>query len=514
MAVARNVVVITVDQYRGDSLSYLGHRVAQTPAIDQLCSRGVCFANHWSVTAPCGPGRASLYTGTYAHHHRSVLNGTPLDARFTNIALEARAAGYDPVLFGYTDTSIDPRTVAEDDARLASYEGVLPGFRPVVHDPFELGGLEWGRWLAERGYDVPSRPHDLYAPDTSYPGAGEHAPSWAPTLFRAEDSESAFLTEKAIEWLGRLEEPGFFLHLSYIRPHPPYRNPAGYHDLCSADEVDFLVGQATREAERASHPLARMLLGLPAVASPDDEGARRQLRATYHGMQAEVDTQLGRFFDFLEQSGLASETLILLTSDHGEMGGDHWGFQKAGYWDESFRVPLVVVDPSEEAEATRGRVVEDFTESVDVAPSLLEWLGLPLPRQFDGRSLLGFVRGADPTNWRTAAHFEWSFRNPATRRAETAFAIPSAHCSLAVLRTAGAKYVQFAADPELLPPIYFDLLADPDQLDDLSASKERAPDRLLLAEELSRWRMRYEDEELASLLLTADGVVSAGDPWR
>ena len=70
------------------------------------------FANHWANIAPCGPSRTTLHTGMYAQNHRSVLNGTPLDARFTNIALEARAAGWDPKLFGYTDTSVDPRTVA------------------------------------------------------------------------------------------------------------------------------------------------------------------------------------------------------------------------------------------------------------------------------------------------------------------------------------------------------------------------------------------------------------------
>ncbi len=67
------------------------------------------FARHWANTAPCGPRRATLHTGMYAQNHRSVLNGTPLDDRFTNVALEARRAGYDPTLFGYTDTSPDPR---------------------------------------------------------------------------------------------------------------------------------------------------------------------------------------------------------------------------------------------------------------------------------------------------------------------------------------------------------------------------------------------------------------------
>ena len=115
MTSRRNVLFITVDQWRGDCLSALDHPVLETPSLDALADRGVLFANHWANAAPCGPSRACLYTGTYLHRNRSVLNGTPLDARFTNVALLARQAGYDPVLFGYTDTSVDPRTVAADD---------------------------------------------------------------------------------------------------------------------------------------------------------------------------------------------------------------------------------------------------------------------------------------------------------------------------------------------------------------------------------------------------------------
>src|SRR5579863_5257087 len=167
MPAPRNVLFITLDQWRGDCLSALGHPVLETPALDALSARGVLFANHWANAAPCGPSRACLYTGTYQHRNRSLLNGTPLDARFTNVGLIALSLRYDPVLFGYTDTSVDPRTVPAGDPRLFSYEGVLPGFTPIVNDPWETGGLEWGKWLADHGIDVPSQPSSLYEPDTS-----------------------------------------------------------------------------------------------------------------------------------------------------------------------------------------------------------------------------------------------------------------------------------------------------------------------------------------------------------
>ena len=167
----RNVLFITVDQWRGDSLSALGHPVLTTPTLDRLAARGTLFANHWANAAPCGPSRACLYTGTYLHRNRSVSNGTPLDSRFTNVALLARQAGYDPVLFGYTDTSLDPRDLPADDPRLRSYEEVLPGFRAVLYEPWEAGSRQWGRWLAAQGVDVPANPHDLYLPIPDFPGA-------------------------------------------------------------------------------------------------------------------------------------------------------------------------------------------------------------------------------------------------------------------------------------------------------------------------------------------------------
>ena len=302
---------------------------------------------------------------------------------------------------------------------------------------------------------------------------------------------------------------------SYIRPHPPYRNPPGYHDLYDADDVPAFCGHAGREAEAAAHPLAALLLELPYLAAAADEAERRQLRATYHGMQAEVDAQLGRLFDYLARSGLADDTLVVLTSDHGEMGGDHHLLGKAGYFDESFRVPLVVADPRHESDETRGRIVGDFTESVDVMATVLDWLGAEVPLQVDGTSLLPWCHDpAPPANWRTAAHFEWDFRHPARRFAASQLELPSAHCTLSVMRSAETKYVGFAADPAVLPPLLFDVAEDPSCLVDRSGDPSYALRRAEAAEELGRWRQRHDDATLANHLLTAEGVVVHRDAWR
>jgi len=243
--------------------------------------------------------------------------------------------------------------------------------------------------------------------------------------------------------------------------------------------------------------------------------------ATYYGAMSEVDDQLGRLFAYLDSSGLADSTLVVLTSDHGEMGGDHWLFEKLGYWDESFHVPLIVRDPDRSADPGRGGVVRAFTESVDVLPTICRWLGVDVPLQADGFALQPFTtgggRGPDgaPEHWRQEAHWGWHFSNPATRGAERAFGIPMAHCSLEVSRGSEFKYVQFAADGDLFPPILFDLTEDPAQLHDLVARGDGGEAGWRAAQRLLRWRMRQDERHLSGTLLTADrGPVSARDEWR
>ena len=183
-----------------------------------------------------------------------------------------------------------------------------------------------------------------------------------------------------------------------------------------------------------------------------------------------MDDGLAPLFSYLESSGLAESTLVVLTSDHGEMGGDHWLLEKLGYWDESYHVPLIVVDPRHSADRTRGRVIDAVTESVDVLPTICDFMGAEVPLQADGWSLAPFVEtGTSPEHWRDTAHFEWAFSDPVHHYAEQAFGLPMSHCSLAVSRGPRHKYVQFGAAADLLPPLLFDLSDDPGQRHNLLA---------------------------------------------
>ncbi|HYC14311.1 MAG TPA: sulfatase-like hydrolase/transferase, partial [Stellaceae bacterium] len=161
----RNILLITFDQWRADCLSVVGHPCLKTPHLDALAADGVLFRRHYTQASPCGPARASLLTGLYMHNHRSLRNGTPLDDRHATLPRELRKGGYDPALFGYTDTSLDPRTLSPGDPRLATYENPMPGFTPVV--PLDESFAAWVAELRRRGYAVPAPPapgKDMFLP--------------------------------------------------------------------------------------------------------------------------------------------------------------------------------------------------------------------------------------------------------------------------------------------------------------------------------------------------------------
>jgi arylsulfatase A-like enzyme len=385
---------------------------------------------------------------------------------------------------------------------------VLPGFRPEVL----LTGADrgpWLRWLAARGIDVPADCDDLFEPIPGYPGADEHGESWAPCRFPADATETAFLAGEVVDWLDRRDGEPWFAHVSFIKPHPPYRAPEGYHDLYDPDDGPDFHRAARREDEMAIHPI--MVGGLHLAGCPREEREARQLRATYWGNMAEVDHQVGRVLDHLDESGLAAETLVVLTSDHGDQMGDHWLVEKLGWFDESYRIPLLVVDPRPEADGTRGTVVDAVTESVDVMPTLCEWMGIEVPIAVDGRALQPFLHGAGtPDDWRTEAHVQWDFRDPVDHLAEEVFGLTMEQCSLDVVRGDGFKYVHVGDGSSL----YFDLADDPHQVHDRSTDPAYAERVAAARALLLTWRLAHDDRTLTGHLVTEDGLVVRRDPRR
>ncbi|RDD60958.1 alkaline phosphatase family protein [Ferruginivarius sediminum] len=510
------VLFITIDQWRADAMSAVGHPCARTPALDRLAADGALFLNHFAQCSPCGPSRASLLTGLYQMNHRSVRNGTPLDSRHRNLALEARRAGYDPMLFGYTDTSADPTRHATGDPALTTFEGVLPGFR--VGCQIQEDGGPWRDSLVRLGYPLEDGPLAAYQPvdgGAGYALGGEDAPR---PIYDAEHSDTAFLTDRVLEYLTPRRNEPWFAHVSFLRPHPPLIAPEPWRSLVDPADVPLPSRPLSREEEAKAHPLLAWLQhkhGRPGVYTGHDvdmaglpERELRQVMATYYGLLAEVDHHVGRLVSHLENTGQLDETLIVITSDHGELLGDRWLFGKEGYFDPAFRVPLIVRNPQREAREAKGVTVKRFTEAVDIMPTLLDWIGLDVPAECDGRSLLDFTRGQQPGTWREAAHWEFDFRDVASQRPETMLGLTSDQCTLMTLRNDRYKYVHFTA----LPPVLHDMQEDPLEARNLADDRAYRGIALEMAREALNWRMLHADRRLTNTVLTADGAFVRNGP--
>jgi len=503
-----NILFITCDQWRGDCLSAAGHPVVRTPSADALAREGVLFARHYAGAAPCGPARACLYTGLYQMNNRVVRNGTPLDRRHDNIALAARRNGYDPTLFGYTDVSPDPRWLAPGDPHLLSYEGILPGFS--VRQLLPEHQKPWLSWLAARGVDAGCGSPDIHRPAGK---AGERV-SNAPPAYSRDETPGAFLAGEFIRWLGE-QDGGWCAHLSFISPHPPFVAPEPFNTMYGPSDGPAFSRLADWRAEAASHPYldhaignqlkAKFLPGADGMVHDFDEADFRQIRALYYGMVSETDAQLGRVWAALREKGAWDNTIVILTSDHAEMLGDHFQLGKGGYFDGSYHIPLIVRDPRRQGCA--GARIEHFTEAVDIMPTLLDLLDERPAAHLDGRSLKPFLEGAAPEKWRDAVYWEFDFRSVERGDAEARFAISSRQCNLSVIRSARFKYVHFGGG---LPPLLFDIANDPGELRNLAGDPQFLATRLEFAERLLDWRAEHLDQSLALAQLTADGV--AGTP--
>lgn len=504
-----NILFITADQWRGECLSALGHPQVKTPNLDAIAADGVTFKRHYAQATPCGPARASIYTGMYLHNHRSVLNGTPLDNRHTNLALEVRKSGYKPALFGYTDVSLDPRQFASGDYAVKTYEGVLPGFVPVVH--VNSAAKPWLADLKAKGYQVPDEAKKMLSPQTGYAAAANKGKTFAPTKFKAEDSRTAFLVDEAIKYLSVRQNQSWFVYLSFLSPHPPYIAPEPFHDLYDANDMPLPVRRKTPQEEATQHPWLEHYLfnqsgdHYTVGANPRDNLSLsdlelRQIKATYYGMMSEVDAQIGRLIDYLKQIGAYENTLIIFTSDHGDMQGDHWMLSKSCYFDQAFHVPMIVRDPAAGADRSRGSRVEAFTESVDVMPTILDWAELDIPAQCDGYSLLPFCRDQQPENWRQEYHAEFDLRSPYPYGQKIPLDLEERKCMVSITRGERYKYVHFSG----LPSLFFDLEDDPNEFINRFNDPDYQQRVLTYAEKMLTWRMEHEEPALTELHLGTD----------
>jgi arylsulfatase A-like enzyme len=229
----------------------------------------------------------------------------------------------------------------------------------------------------------------------------------------------------------------------------------------------------------------------------------RQLRATYYGLMTEVDENIGRIINLLKETGQYENTVIVFTSDHGVQLGDHYLLGQGPYFDQTFHVPLIIRAPDGKKRQQRGCVIDAFTESIDIFPTIMDIFGADIPIQCDGRSLVPFLIGETPEKFRTEVHWEYDFRYLGYKPPGKKPGIDFDECSLNVIRDEHYKYVYFAAMPDLL----FDLKKDPEELHNLAKCPAYTATVLKYAQKMLSWRMANDERTLTHILVGPKGVV-------
>ncbi|WP_164660115.1 alkaline phosphatase family protein [Tropicibacter sp. Alg240-R139] len=500
---AKNILFIMFDQLRFDYLSCAGHPTLETPHLDALAAKGVRFSHCYVQSPICGASRMSFYTGRYVHSHGAAWNNFPLKVGEVTLGDHLRARGMDSWLIGKTHMSVDH----EGMARLGiSRDGVIGarvaecGFDVFLRDD----GL-WGEGPAGF-YDKKRSPYNEYLKGQGYEAEnpwqhnanagvdedGSVASGWfmrhadKAANIREEDSETPWLTSQAMEFITEQDAKGtgpWMCHLSYIKPHWPYIVPAPYHDMYGANQI-LPVVRSDAELED-THPVYEQFMQSEIGQTFSKPGVREKVIPAYMGLIKQADDQMGRLFRWLEETGHMDDTMIVVTSDHGDYLGDHWLGEKDLFHDPSVRVPLIVFDPSEQADATRGTVCDALVESIDLAATFVDLAGGDVPDHvLEGRSLLPFLHGQAPDKWRDYAVSEYDYS--ATPEA-AALGLDPKQARLFMLTDKEWKFV-FADGG--FRPLLFDLKNDANELNDLGADPAYAEVIEMFMERLSQWARR------------------------
>jgi len=357
-----NVLLILTDQMTRAAVACLGNEQVRTPSLDRLAAEGAVFTRSYCNTPLCGPSRHSLFTGRYASEIGAFANNVVPREGFRYLPQYLNDAGY------FTGSVGKLHFIPRDDVHgfqdVYFHEGDIPGGRSHYHGwlirELHARGIErYDYWRTSPGWY--KRVEDLCQVNPLPP----------------ELRSSAWTTRKALrlmrEGLDR-DEP-FFVHASYWPPHHPYKPGAEF--LARYEDVDPELPASFYEAVS------------PMYAELREQDFKTILRH-YYAFVTEVDDAIGRLLEGLDELGCADDTLVIMTSDHGDMLGSFRALGKGRPEERSLGVPLIVRHPRR---FDGGRVVDVPVSLIDLLPTVLATVGEPVPADLPGRDLLPLIRG-------------------------------------------------------------------------------------------------------------------------
>jgi arylsulfatase A-like enzyme len=403
-----NVLLISTDQQHWNTIHALGNDSIQTPHLDRLVHEGVAFERAYVASPVCSPSRSSIVTGEYPSRHGCWNIGVALDKERPTVGQLMQDQGYSTALFGKAhlqpvlkEGSFEAPPHIHDRDFWKKWEGPYYGFEKVamVHghaDEDSSHGMHYGAWLVDQGID----PAKYFGP-----GGGHREGSWD---LPEEYHYTRWTADKTIEYIEEKgsEEP-FFAWCSFQDPHNAFLCPEPWNSMYNPDKMpDF----NEREGEMADKPRIHKCLiedrmneldvdvtsdpghdtgGIQCLGHTNkklgDERARKWL-ASYYGMTSLIDHHVGRIVEKLDELGIAENTLIIFTSDHGDYAGNHGLWLKGPiHYDDILRVPFLV---RWKGTLPEGQRTNSLISLVDLAPTIMDACGVEASASMQGVSQL------------------------------------------------------------------------------------------------------------------------------
>ncbi|HEU5315079.1 MAG TPA: sulfatase-like hydrolase/transferase, partial [Chloroflexota bacterium] len=368
---------------------------ARTPNLDRLARTGVVFEQAYCAQPVCTPSRGTVLTGLYPHSHGATHNNVPLPADVPTIAELLRPHGYFCGYAGKWHLGNEYRPQHGFEWWASMEDG-------YVKEHTKEGFSTYHEWLVAKGYEPKDRAGDGSAVFSR--GSAARLPE--------EAGKPAFLAEQAARFLddhraAHASQP-FALYVNFLEPHMPFFGPRDGMYRAEEMELPATWYEAPDEGMPLRHRVRRDEYASEHNRHVDanDEAGWKRLVARYWGLTSLVDTYVGRILEHLEERGLAEETIVVYSTDHGDMMGEHRLIAKGVPYEGSARVPLVVRVPG-----VAPRRIETPVCQVDLLPTLMEALGHDAPAHAQGESLLGLMREGDGARGRpeeAQVVFEWS----------------------------------------------------------------------------------------------------------
>lgn len=408
-----NILLITSDQQHWQTLGHNNPRIS-TPALDRLAAEGTDFTRAYCASPVCSPSRSTMITGMYPSLHGCWTIGVKLAEDLPTLGEALSAAGYATALIGKAhfqplgstpeQSSLECHPTLRDLEFWRGFHGPWYGFDHIElarnHGDEHLVGQHYAIWLEEQGL---SNWRDYFMPLPSEPARPHRRHSWD---LPQELHYTPWTAERSIAQIERAaqEQRPFFVWASFHDPHPPYLVPEPWASMY--DPADMQPGRLVPgEFEHMPPHYALTQQQKPDFSAYDesgfpnhgfhshliDEELLRKDIAVYYGMISFMDQQIGRILERLDQLGLAQNTLVVFSTDHGHFLGQHGLTAKGAFhYEDMLRLPFLVRWPGHVPAAVSSAAIQSL---VDLAPSFLDAAGLPIPGIMQGLSQLDVWRG-------------------------------------------------------------------------------------------------------------------------